>query len=515
MAYTLASAALAAPLFAALGAMAAIGPITDLHVNNTALSLDGYSRDTVVAGGVFPGPLITGNTGDEFQITVYDDLSDDNMLTTTTIHWHGLFQAGTTNMDGVAFVSQCPIVPGNSFLYDFSVPGQAGTFWYHSHHSTQYCDGLRGPMVIYDPDDPYLDLYDVDDETTIITLADWYHVYAPDAGLVPTPDATLINGLGRYADGPASDLAVITVTQGTRYRFRLINISCHPNYVFTIDGHTMTVIEADAQNTEPVITDSIQIYAGQRYSFVLEANQTIGNYWIRALPQLGTTSFDGGLNVAILRYDGADEVDPTTNQTTSTMALAETDLHPLDPTGVPGTAETGGADVDLNLVIAFDGTAFTVNGVAFTPPTVPVLLQILSGTQNAADLLPSGSIIGLTRNQTVEISLPGGSAGSPHPIHLHGHAFDVIRSAGSDTYNYDNPVKRDVVNSGVAGDNVTFRFTADNDGPWIMHCHIDWHLAAGFAIVFAEDTADIAADTTVDIDAWDGLCTDYDASGLA
>lgn len=48
---------------------------------------------------------------------------------------------------------------------------------------------------------------------------------------------------------------------------------------------------------------------------------------VRALPSVGTTSFDGGLNMAILRYSGADEVDPTTNQTTSTMALAETDLH--------------------------------------------------------------------------------------------------------------------------------------------------------------------------------------------
>ena len=53
-----------------------------------------------------------------------------------------------------------------------------GTFWYHSHLSTQYCDGLRGPMVIYDPEDPYLDMYDVDDESTVLTLADWYHVAA-------------------------------------------------------------------------------------------------------------------------------------------------------------------------------------------------------------------------------------------------------------------------------------------------------------------------------------------------
>jgi iron transport multicopper oxidase len=51
-------------------------------------------------------------------------------------HWHGIFQDGTNWEDGVSGVSQCPIAPGNAFLYDFKVPGQAGTFWYHSHLCT-------------------------------------------------------------------------------------------------------------------------------------------------------------------------------------------------------------------------------------------------------------------------------------------------------------------------------------------------------------------------------------------
>ena len=38
-----------------------------------------------------------------------------------------------------------------------------GTYWYHSHISTQYCDGLRGAFIVYDPNDPNADLYDVDD----------------------------------------------------------------------------------------------------------------------------------------------------------------------------------------------------------------------------------------------------------------------------------------------------------------------------------------------------------------
>lgn len=73
----------------------------------------------------------------------------------------------------------------------------------------------------------------------------------------------MINGLGRYVNGPASTLAVINVQQGKRYRFRLVNIACDPNYNFTIDGHTMTVIEADGVETEPLVVDSILIYAGK------------------------------------------------------------------------------------------------------------------------------------------------------------------------------------------------------------------------------------------------------------
>jgi iron transport multicopper oxidase len=95
------------------------------------------------------------------------------LLTTSVQHWHGIFQNKTSWADGTAFVNQCPIATNNSFSYTFSSPGQAGTFWYHSHLATQYCDGLRGAMVIYDPNDPYKSMYDIDNENTVITLADW------------------------------------------------------------------------------------------------------------------------------------------------------------------------------------------------------------------------------------------------------------------------------------------------------------------------------------------------------
>ncbi|KAF9461174.1 laccase 2 precursor [Collybia nuda] len=495
---------------------AAIGPTADLHIVNRDIAPDGFTRSAVLAGGnaknaAFPGPLITGFKGGRFRLNVINSLTDNTMRRSTTIHWHGLFQEGSSWADGPAGVSQCPIAPSHSFLYDFRVPDQAGTFWYHSHLSTQYCDGLRGAMVVYDILDPHRLRYLIDDESTIITLADWYHKPAPSLGPIVTADATLINGKGRYAGGPSSPLAVINVIKGIKYRFRLVSISCDPNYTFSIDGHTMTIIEVDGVNVQPLTVDSIQIFAGQRYSFVLNANQPIANYWVRANPNIGTQGFDGGMNSAILRYLLAPNADPKTPLKPSTNPLVETNLHPLSKPGAPGLPAAGGADVALNLDIAFlpDTLKFSINGATFSPPTSPVLLQILSGAKTAQELMPAGSVYVLPPNKVIEISIPGGSPGSPHPFHLHGHAFDVVRSAGSSVYNYANPVRRDVVSAGLAGDNVTIRFRTDNPGPWVMHCHIDWHFEIGLAVVFAEDVGGVTKQNPPD--AWDKLCPIYDA----
>ncbi|KAF5379393.1 hypothetical protein D9615_006644 [Tricholomella constricta] len=517
-----------------LRAANAIGPVSDLVISNKVISPDGFARSAVLAGGVFPGTPIIAKKGAHFKLNVIDTLTDNTMLRSTTIHWHGIFQEKTSWADGAAFVTQCPIAPNDSFLYDFKVPKQVGTYWYHSHLSTQYCDGLRGALIIYDPHDPYKVLYDVDDESTIITLADWYHQPAPSAngGLPLTSQATLINGKGRYPDGPAVPLSIINVKRHKRYRFRIIAMSCDPAFTFAIDKHTLTVIEADGEYTTPLIVDSIQIFAGQRYSVIMNANKAVSNYWIRANPDIrGLPGFDGGRNLAILRYAGAPEVDPTTEYV-STKPLKEVNLHALFQPLAPGKPWKGGADVHINIAHTFNFETFhyEMNGKPFIPPTAPVLLQILSGAQAAQDLLPSGSVYSLPPNKVIEISLPGTGIelGGPHPFHLHGHTFSVVRSGDSTKYNYLNPVRRDTVNTGLSDGNATIRFVTDNAGPWFLHCHIDWHLELGLAVVFAEDIPTIknanpprkhfynfwsygSEVTDPFLAAWDQLCPKYDA----
>ncbi|KAE9410248.1 laccase [Gymnopus androsaceus JB14] len=486
------------------GAFAAIGPVTDLVIKNAFAQPDGFNRAFVTAGGTLPGPIISGMKGDTFQINLQNELNNGSMLESVSIHWHGIFQEHSNWADG-SFVNQCPIAANHSFLYEFNVPDQAGTFWYHSHLATQYCDQLTGALIIYDPDDPLGHLYDVDDDGTVIVLS------------ILTPNATLINGLGRsWFSTEPTPLAVVTVQQGLRYRMRTIHSGCDNPINVSIDFHPMLVIEADGVEHEPVVADGFQILVAQRYSFVLTANQSIDNYWIKANDVAGAAKnfFDGGINSAILRYVGAPDAEPTKNQTVPGRQLLETDLHPLINPQAPGGPVRDDVDLAMNLQLFWLGNFFFINGVQFHPPSVPVLLQIVSGAQPANALLPSGSVYELPLNSSIQLSFNTSFVfqhGGPHPFHLHGQVFSVVRSAGSDVYNFENPAQRDVVDTGTPTDNVTIRFFTSNAGPWFLHCHIDWHLEAGFAIVFAQgtDAQETAANPTPED--WDQLCPIYDS----
>ncbi|KAJ7255777.1 Cupredoxin, partial [Mycena rebaudengoi] len=129
------------------------------------ISPDGFSRSSIVINGKFPAPLIKGNKGDRFLLNVIDRLTDASMLRAASIyilcHSYLFFLIYSHFADSMWNV-ECPIVPDHPFLYDFSTPNQMGTFWYHSHFgylALQYCDGLRGPLVIYDRNDPLAYLY--------------------------------------------------------------------------------------------------------------------------------------------------------------------------------------------------------------------------------------------------------------------------------------------------------------------------------------------------------------------
>ena len=77
-------------------------------------------------------------------------------------------------------------------------------------------------------------------------------------------------------------LTWFNVTRGQKYRFRVIGVGSLYPLRISIDNHHLTIISTDGYEVEPWVVESFIINPGERYDFILDANQPYGNYWIRA-----------------------------------------------------------------------------------------------------------------------------------------------------------------------------------------------------------------------------------------
>ncbi|KAL9048532.1 MAG: hypothetical protein Q9206_005983 [Seirophora lacunosa] len=420
-------------------------------------------------------------------------------------------------MDGPVGVSQCSIPIGGSFVYEFQID-QPGTYWYHSHDSGQYPDGLRGPLIISDPDSPYKDQYD---EEIVLTLSDWYHdqmpgllsrfiSYANPTGAEPVPDSALMN--------ETQDLK-INVEPGKTYMFRIINIAAFAAQYLWFEDHTMRIVEVDGIYTEEAEADMIYLTAAQRYSVLVTAkNESSTNFAI--IGSMDQDLFDvvpENLNPNVTGWLVYDKAAPL-----PTPAFIES-FEPFDDfTLVPYDREPifDNVDYSFNLDVKMDnlgdGANYAFfNDLTYVRPKVPTLYSALTSGNMATDAAIYGENtipFILEKNKVVEIVLNNMDPGK-HPFHLHGHAFQTVVRSAEETGVYVNnetfpefPMRRDTVMVRPNG-NVVLRFRADNPGTspsflyralnnrftdtrnqgiWLFHCHIEWHVASGLMATMVE-----------------------------
>jgi len=498
-----------------------------INVVNSRLAPDGFQRSTVVANGQFPGPVITANKGDTLRVTVNNLLVDPTMRRSTSMDFDGVFLDTPNSFnEGSPGVTACPIGPGRSYTHTLpSVDNQAGTFWYHSQLSLQYADGLRGALIIYDPQDPLKQFYDVDNEDTIWTLADWWHnttlpmleTYIATQ-IIPVASSGLFNGRGRFNGGPEVAYDVTPVTTGKRYRFRVINMSARSSFMISVDNHDLTVIETDGVGTQPLTGNKINILAGQRYSLVLTANQPVANYWINAVLAGGNPDRNPELNVllgrGILRYAGAPNAEPTTPMTLGPDGdgILEGNLKSFD--GIPAPEP----DFNFTFITALEVNASTstgfntkwmINNSSYVTPDEITLSKVLNGASTAAAFNTSENTFVVPANVVIQVEFPATDEDELHPFHMHANNFWVVKSNSTAEINTLNPIRRDV--SGASGSGGTIvRFRTDRPGPWFFHCHIFWHFFAGLASVFVSGPPMIRQQTHP-TPQWDALCPAYKA----
>ncbi len=311
-------------------------------------------RNLLVVNDQLPGPTIIGYKNQRVRINVTNNLGKEAI----TLHWHGQHVNGSDGSqnqysDGVPFITQCPILPSDSFVYDFEFY-PAGTYWYHSHQYDERSNGMYGALVVLDPENSESGVQDIPEEHTI-SFFEWFPVNsdswieAPYSLHDPVNPSIPYSSIPTYDGTPASvelffagfmnsggwrynqlnsdcfrtannTLPFFNVSSSERYRFRIIGSQVTFAYRFSIAGHKLQVVATDgidATVPENKAVDFIIVHVGERYDFILNASEGVNNY----LMLIETLEVPSELEArgycvkahrgyAILHYDGAEDVLP-------------------------------------------------------------------------------------------------------------------------------------------------------------------------------------------------------------
>ncbi|XP_056001740.1 uncharacterized protein LOC125656390 [Ostrea edulis] len=118
-------------------------PISKEEFIDTVSPGDGGYKLVYAINGQIPGPDIVVYEDQVISVSVRNQLRIEAL----SIHWHGMIQRATPWMDGASMISQCPILPGQTFQYRF-LASPSGTHWYHGHIGTMRSDGIAGALIV-------------------------------------------------------------------------------------------------------------------------------------------------------------------------------------------------------------------------------------------------------------------------------------------------------------------------------------------------------------------------------
>jgi FtsP/CotA-like multicopper oxidase with cupredoxin domain len=424
----------------------------------------------------------------------------------TSIHWHGLVLPNL--MDGVPFVTQNPIPPGKSFRYDFPLK-QSGTYWMHSHYGLQEQVYNSAPLIIWTaeerakadrqvvimfsdfsftpaeqilkglkrgmqstgmkerspekkmeatdsgkmsgnmggstPSEVVAQKWDDHKQRLVRTI-----IRAPEAEIDVKYDALIANR--RTLDDPE----IISVVAGESVLLRLIAASSNQNFYVDTGGLEAELMAVDGKPMQPIKGNFFQLGVAQRIDLKVAIPKEGGAFPIIAQGE-GTKLLCG----VVLTTKGASTPKLSRIASISTAALdnsQEKKLRAIKP--------LFDRSIDRTLPAALGGNmatyVWTINGAAYP-------------NKNSLDI-QSGKRVGIVFTNSTNMG---------HPMHLHGHDFQVVEIDGEKM----SGALRDTLMVPPRSE-MTVAFDADNVGVWPMHCHLLYHLDTGMFTVVKYEGAD-------------------------
>ncbi|MFD4182214.1 multicopper oxidase family protein [Rhodococcus sp. NPDC058514] len=448
----------------ALAGSATVVPMA-LSARPVAVDLGGVVANTWGFASEAVGPEIRLQAGERLRAEVANDLPVG-----TTIHWHGI--AIRNDMDGVPVLTQPPIAPGQTFVYEAVMP-DPGTYWYHSHSGLQLDRGLSGPLIIEDPNESL----QYDHEWTVF-LKDWMD------GITGTPDDVLrelsagmggMEGMGgesgtaqarpqyMLTDGKSAllggdagdvnypyylvngristDPPQFTAKPGDRARLRIINAGADTAFRVALGGHELMVTHTDGFPINQLRADALLLGMGERYDALVTLKDGV-------FPLIASAEGKNARALAIVRTGpgGRPPPDVSVAELDGNVPMAW-DMSATEADSLPRRDVV--RTLDIRLTGSMSPYTWSIDGVPFDPSSI------------------ESNRFGVRGGERVRITWRN-DTDMWHPMHLHGHTFQIAESGSrNDTV---------IVLPKTA---MTTYFDADNPGRWAFHCHNSFHQDRG------------------------------------
>lgn len=292
----------------------------DLTVTDTIVNFSGKDKRAIAVNGQIPMPTLTFTEGDIAEIEVHNKLKES-----TSLHWHGLFLPNKE--DGVPYLTQMPIEPGETFTYRFPII-QSGTHWYHSHSGLQEQIGMYGSLVLLKKKDDPTFRKGIDDLPEVpIILSEWTDIKPENVhrmlhnandwsaikkGTVQSYSEAikaghfktkLGNEMKRMLAMDVSDVyydkflingknesQLSQFKGGEKVRLRISNGGASSYFWLNYAGGKMTVVANDGNDVEPLEVDRLIVGVSETYDVVVTIPNEDIAYEFLATPEDRTNS---------------------------------------------------------------------------------------------------------------------------------------------------------------------------------------------------------------------------------
>ncbi len=420
----------------------------------------GVTVDAIGYNGSIPGPLLRVRHGQRVHV---EYLNASTIA--TSVHWHGVILPN--GMDGVAGVTQMPVVRGGRFIYDFS-PEPPGTRWYHDHANDMgVLRGLFGMFVIEDPHDEPADVeyavifHDVPDMRSVqaammgTSRAPMIDPAGSSEMLQMKPDDKMgdeVNYVAHCINGATyPNTKSLKVKVGDRVRLRILNASATQTRYVRLAQHRLRVTHADGNPVPaPMEFDALRVGAAERYDAWFEVRKP--GAWLLQ----GLSSDPLAFQQAMVVYtEGYEKAAPLASPQ-SVDGIAYLTYEKLAG-GLQAAVNERGVVLRRDFTLGggkWHSSKWTLNGATW-PNVPPIRVQrkdrVLVRFKNTTDM--------------------------DHPMHLHGHVFRIVEIDGRALA---HPLDKDISLVRANGGTLTWIFDADAPpGKWLLHCHNEIHMMDG------------------------------------